>query len=1344
MLETIKANLPGYLRRGYFLLLFMWLLLPLGQVVAYPVDTEDYEISSAIGDDDVYEGKPHHRSRRVVGGEPDDGQLPCVVELRSFHARGFISCTATVVGSIWVLTAKHCIGSGNKYIYFLNLPNGQTINRAEVVRVYNGINKADFSLLRLHSRERSKTQGLLPPPLSFVPLSKADYGKDAVVIGFGRGSHPNPPHRRQVVIKSMRANKFIIHSGHTAPFTENDPEYVTRPGDSGGPLLYEGKVVGPLSYMSVWGGNRGADGHVTVASQKKFILTTMGLQWFSPPQARPDNDSGLFIIGGRMLCRVQNNGSTRFGTISSDSPLPGLWTPSDRNRCHFFSNLTPDSTDQFEVAYAPYLHKPVFWRSPDIRWQTVEGKELPANATPVDWDDKGKPLYLCYTGQHGINHLGTLSSVASGCSAYNAGSGEPAKPSQLWVMTYSPQTPDTDHWMLIKDGSDSTSNPSCRYSFHHTPCRRANGQHLQMGTTVGIGTGSCNCRIDGTDYSTYELATSGLTGHRAWQSNREAFYDYRLGALGAGEDYYANPGVQKTFCRINGNQVGAVDLKSDTPVCRINNDESSLEFELFSRVLPLPDNVVEQTAPPWQIVITAEDKHSGKKYYCNGVKISDWLVVTSSECTQGRTVERYNYQLTGVNNRETWPVSKVLSSSCRTKKWDSDCKNLSLLVSRRLISGRDNAPLVVARFYKKQPMVRLGYPDLLDEDGYIIDLPRSTGLLSTLKFEPEHSIDSSSIYFSLKQPLTPGNEPKKLIYHPDYTNYYRLSGSGNGLSKSVFPLFRNTPVPGSLLPSEFSDTQFITTAAPLVITLGNEVKLLGLGLSIPAERIRNFIQPHTVAEAKLVFSTAGTELGESEPCWLKPENYTNPDGFYNNESCLLKDNIRASSFYQLETSPGNEYQWISTDNAQKKPNNASTFGYSSEGSSVVLAKNGQSSELKSEDRLQAGDQVLTLTKITNNYDRGEWHHCPNDQWPCPESLSIEIRPGEVRFGREGWCRERFNFEWLTGRYRKSCQVKLPDTSVRTGDVYSRVMKKPRFYRRYDVEPVWSHKPDSALLSSLFRMEPDNDSQEATYLCRRGIASAKHHNNKNLCKQILGDTFIGNNVVIERLLKHYPPNKSHYPEWTPIADGEKILSPGAWDDWWEDPGYGYLCLKVDVVENILYLGHVFPEDAGYCKRSRDESTKAYPQKRKRSRDYMVLKNNHYQWRSGIRGQIPETAVIAQRHPQKGNASEFVCRSGQSHQSGKTSLDQKHCLIGLGEKEETNFDVLVMMPPTKPPTGNITTIKSTNPTENPVTTGNRIGKDEWTLVEKMVASLTIGIYVATIVLLTATVREWKKGR
>lgn len=1121
----------------------------------------------------------------------------------------------------------------------------------------------------------------------------------------------------------------------------------------------------------------------------------MGLQWFRPSQTRLTDDPDLFSIGGWTLCRVPVGSKTYYGTLGTY----GRYNTNPQSCIAFytpFNNYTTAGKGTFEVAYTPYLNNSGQWRSPEFRWQPVEGDHLPTGAIPVGSDDKGLPRYLCYehldTNQIGMRFPGTLSSVQSGCSNhFKVGSREKT---QLRVMTHSLQAPDTDNWMLIKGGRIPASYSGNNDNHEDKPCRKANGRQLLMGMLVQQSNGRYLCYTDGDnedEFKTYELVSSGLAKYRAWQSNREAFYDYTVGALSAGEDYYANPGRQKIFCRINGNQIGAVNLTSDTPVCRVDSSQSSLEFELFSRVLPLPKKVVEQTAPPWQMVIIAEDKKNGKKYYCNGVKVSDWLVATSSECVQERTLEHYNYQLTGVSKRETYSVSKILSGNCHKKTTDSGCQNLVLLVSNSPISGRDNAPLA-ARVRKKQET--------------IFSLPRSISLISTLKFEPEKSTDSNSVYFSLKQPLVSGREDIELTYFPEVTNYYYMPADNKKAYKSLCPLFKRKHIPGSLLPSKFPDTAFITTAPLWVVTLNNQMQLLGLGVSkdckyiIPAEHIQSFIQLQTDMEAKLTANKSDIEQRESEPCWLKPHNYNRPDGLYKNGNCLLTDGTRTRSFYLLETSPDHKYQWTNAGNAQQRPNSSSTFGYSPEGYPVVLAKNNHSSKFKSEDQLQAGDQVLTSMKRSmvdsfgSPYDREEWHHCPDDQWPCADSLSFKVKSG-----REGWCRGRFNFEWVTGRYRDSCQVQLPDKTTRTGNFYSEVMMKPRFYRRYDVEPVWSHKPDRALMSSLFRMKPDKDAQKAAYLCHQGTGSTKHHNNKNMCKQVLGDSFSDNDVVIERLLKHYPPDESHYPKWKLVADGKKFSSPGARDDWWYNDG-GYLCLKVDAVENTLYLGHVFPEDAGYCKQSRDERSKSYPKKRRRWRDYMVLKNAHYEWRPGTSEQIPETAVIAQRHPQKGNASEFVCRSKSSYQPGKTSLDQKHCLIGIREQKETNFDVLVLIPPTQPPTtittttdrttstqptisttttdrttisttitdrttftppgintattGNSTTstqpaitnsttsTKTSEPIKNPDATGNQTEHKEWSGPAKGLMILTAGIYIAIITGIVLIVREIKR--
>ena len=105
---------------------------------------------------------------------------------------------------------------------------------------------------------------------------------------------------------------------------------------------------------------------------------------------------------------------------------------------------------------------------------------------------------------------------------------------------------------------------------------------------------------------------------------------------------------------------------------------------------------------------------------------------------------------------------------------------------------------------------------------------------------------------------------------------------------------------------------------------------------------------------------------------------------------------------------------------------------------------------------------------------------------------------------------------------------------------------------------------------------------------------------------------------ERLLKHYPPTAEYYPGWHWIIQPDQLVSDNKammnQATGWNDGEKGMLCLKVDVVANRLYLGHVSEvlENKVFCKANPDEDVSGYSEKRMKWNDFMMLRKGSYEW------------------------------------------------------------------------------------------------------------------------------------
>lgn len=235
------------------------------------------------------EPTPVHPS--IIGGSTvPDGAAPWGAQVSV--GGGF--CSGAVIGNLWVLTATHCGSGGSVRVGSQRLRQGRTI------RVVQDFTNGDLALKKLASS--ADLSQYLPWSAVAPPM-----GATVQIYGWGGISSPGGP-----LAQSLKtANLRVVGVGSTingAPI--NGQAYF---GDSGGPMVYNGQVIGTCT-GPIGGGSDPAK--LTVAYQSAprraaWIQQTTGIA------------PGAGGAGGVIFFQNVN-----FGGASSQALPPGRYTTS--------------------------------------------------------------------------------------------------------------------------------------------------------------------------------------------------------------------------------------------------------------------------------------------------------------------------------------------------------------------------------------------------------------------------------------------------------------------------------------------------------------------------------------------------------------------------------------------------------------------------------------------------------------------------------------------------------------------------------------------------------------------------------------------------------------------------------------------------------------------------------------------------------------------------------------------------------------------------------------------------------------------------------------------------------
>ncbi len=663
---------------------------------------------------DIAKDSLHQRIRRLVDGEVDDGTYSFVVQTRDHYwGAVFAGCTASIIGSGWAVTARHCFSqrhSNRETLHFNNLPRGQSTGNINIEQKYSSDkSRQDLALVRL--AEPHFLSNTKPPILNMAGLTDADIDQQGLAIGYAHSkiTTTERPYKERVTIRQPDEQRHIIDLGEHDHLIITGSE--TESGDSGGPLLYQNKIAGILS-----AGTSNESFYTSLKPNKQFIFSTMGLQWIDSSFGAVFNE--YFRIGRHYLCRTINSDGALFGSLAvENNRVLGCLVHSPNDAADTLIN-------PYQFAYKPYTrNRSQQYQSPEFYWQPLTSGQVPINALPVYFDKTGKKHFLCIKAAsqdsvpftESMKFPGIIAEDESRCRHLKSASDHAAESGTVLVLSYG-----EDDRQAVQNYTIPGLFNEHRRTLSKLPCYIRRQEQLQVGVLEPAHSADDSnneknqygCHIDGAEYSHYELnPESGryAVGYR-WQTENESFIHAHLDPLPySGKAVFNHPG-QKTFCKIAGlESYGTVDINLKEPICYSATHQSS-HFQLFSRTLPLMPGMNQWTAPEWQMVIEHK-RNNEERYYCNGIKVNDWLIATSSKCLDNilplksilsvRSVRsgaeyeiaRYHIQNPGENNEfalleSTWPMDD-LGNAPLLMTADTETQNTHKLYAMMFNQGID-------------------------------------------------------------------------------------------------------------------------------------------------------------------------------------------------------------------------------------------------------------------------------------------------------------------------------------------------------------------------------------------------------------------------------------------------------------------------------------------------------------------------------------------------------------------------------------------------------------------------------------------------------------------------------
>lgn len=195
-------------------------------------------LAPAAAQDSVASLESGSATPSIIGGSV--ASSPWVVQLRYNQAGmvGVRTCTGQQLDSRWILTAKHCVaGSYNMHVYHSNSvtnPGGATT----AARLYSAP-AGDIALIRLDAPVQLRSYASLN--MNYRP----GFGQAGTIMGYGNGAWSSPTNHLRSAAVRVNGTNVDLYGGAAAQV--NGVTGAANHGDSGGPLIVGGRVVGVCS-----------------------------------------------------------------------------------------------------------------------------------------------------------------------------------------------------------------------------------------------------------------------------------------------------------------------------------------------------------------------------------------------------------------------------------------------------------------------------------------------------------------------------------------------------------------------------------------------------------------------------------------------------------------------------------------------------------------------------------------------------------------------------------------------------------------------------------------------------------------------------------------------------------------------------------------------------------------------------------------------------------------------------------------------------------------------------------------------------------------------------------------